>query len=95
MAVTIANSNPSPEYLESVSKSILVPAINFVATLTRGGPVTVEIVGPDDTVYGTFVLDTINQPVSSGLITNLANKLRYRITAGTGAFTILCMPGVG
>jgi hypothetical protein len=94
VAVAIANSNPTPEYLESAFKSIQIPAINFVGTLLSGGPITVDVVGPNNAVYGTFTLDVVNQQVSSGLLTNLPVQLRYNVVSGTGKFTIVCLPGV-
>ena len=94
MANFIANSNLSPEYLESNLKAILNPAITFKATLTRGGPTTVAIVGQDNLTYGTFTLDTINQAVTSGPLTNLAPQLKYVVTAGTGNFNIVCSAGI-
>lgn len=94
MANFIANSNLSPEYLESNLKAILNPTITFKATLTSGGPTTVAVVGQDNLTYGSFTLDTLNQVVSSGPIANLAPQLKYVVTSGFGNFNITCNAGI-
>jgi hypothetical protein len=38
--------------------------------------------------YLTFTLDTLNSPISSGLVTNLAPRLRFVVTQGRGIFRI-------
>jgi len=94
MADYIGNSTKAPELLESSLKTILIPSANFTGTLLSGGTTTVAIVGATDTVYGTFVLDTLNTPVASGLLTNLPSQLRFSVTSGTGTFRIEVSPSV-
>ena len=94
MANYIGNSSKAPELLESSLKTLLIPVANFTGTLLSGGVTTVDIVGPTGTVYGTFVLDTPNVPVPSGLITNLPAQLRFAVTAGTGIFRIEVTPSI-
>jgi len=94
MAHYIQTSENSPERLESALKTLLIPAANFVGMLTQGTATTVDLVGDDGVVYGTFTLDTINQPVSSGLLTALPRRMRFSVTSGTGKFVIEVHPGV-
>ena len=88
MANFIANANLGPEYVESSLKALLTPSASFVATLTAGGATNVDIVGPTGTVYVSFVLDTLNQAVDTGVLVNLPATLRYTTTSGTGIFNI-------
>jgi hypothetical protein len=88
MSNFIENSNRAPELLESQLKSLITPVANFVATLTEGAGITVELVGDDEVVYGTFTLTALNVPVASGLLTALPARMRFRVTAGTGSFNI-------
>ena len=88
MANFISNGNLAPEVLEDVFKSIIASVFNFKGTLTSGGPMTVAVVGDDGLVYLTFTLDTLNTPIASGLVTNLAPKLKFVITSGSGRFKI-------
>jgi hypothetical protein len=88
MANFINNGSLAPEILEDVFKTIICPVINFTGTLTSGGPITVNVVGDDGLVYLQFVLDTVNTPVVSGLVTKLAQKLKFQIVSGSGRFTI-------
>lgn len=94
MANFIETSNKAPELVESALKTLLIPTANFVGTLTSGSATTVQLVGDDNLVYGTFVLDTLNTPVKSGLLTSLPNKIKFLVTSGTGRFTIEVNPGV-
>jgi len=88
MANFLTNSNLAPELLESEFKSIISPVINFTATLLSGVSATVNVVGNDGLTYLTFTLDTLNSPISSGLVTNLAPRLRFVVTQGRGIFRI-------
>lgn len=93
MANFIANANLGPEYLESNLKSILASALNFTGTLTSGSIANVAIVGGDGLTYGTFVLDALNVPVRSGLITNLHPQLKFVVLSGNGQFNITLSAG--
>ena len=66
------------------------PTLNFKATLLAGstGTTVVNLVDQNSTVLGTFSLDTVGTPISSGLLTNLAGQIRYVIVSGSGQFTI-------
>lgn len=88
MANFINNGNLAPEILEDVFKSIITPVINFKGKLTSGGPMTVAVVGDDGITYLTFTLSTLNQFVSSGLVTKLAPRLKFQILSGSGRFVI-------
>jgi hypothetical protein len=88
MANFINNGNLAPEVLEDVFKSIICPVINFTGVLISGGPMTVNVVGDDGLVYLTFVLDTLNVQITSGLVTKLAQKLKFQIVSGSGRFSI-------
>lgn len=89
MANFIENSNRAPELLETNLKSLITPVANFVGTLTALPAATVEIVGDDDVVYGTFTLDTLFQEVESGLITSLPARMKFRVTSAVaGLFNI-------
>jgi hypothetical protein len=88
MANFINNGNLAPEVLEDVFKTIICPVINFTGTLASGGPMTINVVGDDGLVYMTFNLDEALVPVSSGLVTKLAKKLRFQIVSGSGRFSI-------
>lgn len=88
MANFISNGNLAPEVLEDVFKSIIAPVFNFKGRLTTGGPMTVAVVGDDNVVYLTFTFSTINQVISSGLVTKLAPKLKFQILSGSGRFSI-------
>jgi hypothetical protein len=88
MANFISNGNLAPEVLEDVFKSIIAPVFNFKGRLTSGGPMTVAVVGDDNVVYLTFTFSTINQVISSGLVTKLASKLKFQILSGSGRFSI-------
>jgi len=90
MANYINNGNLAPELLESNFKAIISPVINFKATLLSGTNADVQVVGDDGVVYLTFTLDTLNVPISSGLVTNLAPRLKFVVTSlqGTGNFRI-------
>lgn len=88
MSNFIENSNRLPEQVESQLKSMITPVANFVATLTDGPATTVQLVGDDEVVYGTFTLTTLNVPVASGLLTALPARMRFRVTGGTGQFNI-------
>lgn len=89
MANFIENSNRAPELLETSLKSLITPVANFVGTLTALPAATVEIVGDDDVVYGTFTLDTLFQEVESGLITSLPARMKFRVTSAVaGLFNI-------
>ena len=81
MANYVNNGNLAPELLESNFKNILSPVINFKATLLSGSFATVQVVGDDGLVYLTFTLDTLNAPISSGLVTNLAPRLKFVVTS--------------
>jgi hypothetical protein len=90
MANFIENSDRAPEYLESNLKTLITPAANFVGRLLTGPAATVQMVGDDAVVYGTFTLDTVGENVESGLITALPARMRYSVTSGpnSGRFTI-------
>jgi len=88
MANFISNGNLAPEVLEDVFKSIIAPVFNFKGRLTTGGPMTVAVVGDDNVVYLTFTFSTINQVISSGLVTKLASRLKFQILSGSGRFVI-------
>ncbi len=89
MANFIENSNRSPELLGTDLKSLITPAANFVGTLTALPATTVELVGDDNVVYGTFTLDTVNQEVESTLLTNLPSRMYFRVTSPVaGLFNI-------
>jgi hypothetical protein len=90
MANYINNGNLAPELLESNFKAIISPVINFKATLLSGSFATVQVVGDDNVVYLTFTLNTLNVPISSGLVTNLAPRLKFVVTSGpsSGNFRI-------
>lgn len=102
MANFITNSNLAPEYLESNFKTIITPAVSFTATLTKyatspsitSGTTIVNIIGDDSLVYGTFTLDTLNSPVTTVQLTNLAKRLKYTVVSGTGTFNITMKVGV-
>ncbi len=95
MANFIAQSNLGPEYLEATSKALLSSTVNFIGTLTSGGPITVNITNEDNTVvYGTFLLDTLNQRISTGLLFNLAPRIKYNVISGLGSFNIQLSSGV-
>lgn len=91
MANFIENSNRTPEYVESNLKTLITPAANFVGRLTAGETATVQLVGDDDVVYGTFTLDTLNEEVESGLITALPARMRFNVTGSSldSRFTII------
>jgi hypothetical protein len=89
MANFIENSNRAPELLETSLKSLITPVANFVGTLTALPAATVEIVGDDDVVYGTFNLTALNTEVSSGLLTALPARMKFRVaSAVAGLFNI-------
>jgi hypothetical protein len=90
MANYINNGNLAPELLESDFKAIISPVINFKATLLSGTNANVAVVGDDGLVYITFTLDTLNTPIASGLVTNLAPRLKFVVTSGesSGRFKI-------
>lgn len=89
MANFIENSNRSPELVGTSLQSLITPVANFVATLTSLPGMTVELVGDDGVVYGTFTLDTLNEEVKSGLITNLPARIQFRAASpGSGKFNI-------
>lgn len=89
MSNFIENSNRSPELVESSLKSLITPVANFVGVLTALPAVTVDLIGDDELVYGTFVLDTVQQQVKTGFITNLPARIRFAARSGsTGRFTI-------
>jgi len=89
MAHCIDNSNRLPEQLSSSPQTMLTPVANFVAVLTELPAMTVEIVGSDEVVYGTFDLTTVGATVKSGLLTALPARMRYRVTStGRGRFSI-------
>ena len=88
MSNFIENSNRAPELVESNLKSLITPAANFIATLTAGAGLTVELLGDDEVNYGTFTLTALNVPVSSGLLTAFPARMRFRVTAGMGSFNI-------
>jgi hypothetical protein len=85
MANYINNGNLAPELLESNFKAIISPVINFTATLLSGTNADVQVVGDDGVVYLTFTLNTLNVPISSGLVTNLAPRLKFVVTSGEGS----------
>lgn len=85
MANYINNGTLAPELLESNFKTIISPAINFTGTLLSGNAVSVNVVGDDGLVYISFTLDTLNVPVSTGLVTNLASQLKFVVTSGQGS----------
>lgn len=88
MANYIENSTRTPEMVESTFKSIITPVANFIGTLRSGGTTVVDLVGDDELVYGTFTLDTINQVVKTGLLTNLPARIKFVVVSGNGRFTI-------
>lgn len=89
MANFIENSDRAPELLSTNLQTVITPVANFVATLTQLPAMTVELVGDDEVVYGTFSLTTVGTEVKSGLLTALPAKMRFRVTsAGSGRFTI-------
>lgn len=90
MANFIENSDRAPEYLETNLRTLITPAANFVGRLLTPGTATVQMVGDDGVIYGTFTLDTVNEDVKSGLITNLPSKMRFNVTSGpsSGRFSI-------
>ena len=88
MSNFIENSNRAPELLESNLQSLITPVANFVATLTAGAGLTVEMLGDDGVNYGTFTLTALNVPVGSGLLTAFPARMQFRVTAGTGSFNI-------
>jgi len=85
MANFINNGNLAPELLESNFKAIISPVINFTATLLSGSSATVQVVGDDNVVYLTFTLDTLHVPISSGLVTSLAPRLKFVVTSGSSS----------
>lgn len=89
MANFIENSNRAPELLGTELKSLITPTANFVATLTALPAATVQMVGDDGVVYGTFTLDTLHEEVESGLITSLPARMQFRVTSAVaGLFNI-------
>lgn len=82
MANFIENSDRAPELLESNLKSLITPAANFVGRLLEPGNATVQLLGDDGVVYGTFTLDTVAQDVESGLLTALPAKMKFNVTSG-------------
>lgn len=89
MANFIENSNRAPELLGTELKSLITPAANFVATLTELPAATVDLVGDDGVVYGTFNLTTVGTEVKSGLLTALPARMQFRVTSAVaGKFNI-------
>ena len=89
MANFIENSNRQPELVGTNLQAMITPAANFVATLTELPAATVDLVGDDGVVYGTFTLTALNTPVPSGLLTALPARMRFRVTSGSaGRFNI-------
>lgn len=89
MANFVDNSNRQPELLSSSLQTVLSPALNFVATLTELPAMTVELVGDNGLVYGTFNLTAVGVPVASGLLTALPARIQFRVTStGRGRFNI-------
>jgi hypothetical protein len=88
MSYFINNGVLIPEVLDIDFKSVVSPILNFTAVLLTGPSATVNVVGNDGLVYMTFTLDTLNTPISSGLVTNLPRQLRYVVTSGIGQFRI-------
>ena len=90
MANFIENSTRAPELLDTSLKALLVPAANFVGTLTALPGATVDLIGDDGVVYGTFTLTTVGAEVESGLLTNLPPRMRIAVTSGpnSGRFNI-------
>lgn len=84
MANFIENSDRAPELLESNLKTLITPAANFIGRLLEPGRATVQMIGDDSVVYGTFTLDTVGEDVESGLITALPAKMRFNVTSGPG-----------
>ena len=83
MANFIENSDRAPELLESNFKSLITPAANFVGRLLEPGTATLQLLGDDGVVYGTFSLDTVGEDVESGLLTALPAKMRFNVTSGS------------
>lgn len=92
LSVNLSKNLPPGELLTDKFKYVTSPVINFVAKLYSGNPTIINIVGNDNVVYGTFSLDTVNESVSSGLITNLPPALKYDVVSGDGNFQIICSP---
>jgi len=88
MANFINNGSLAPEVLEDVFKTVICPVINFTGTLISGGPMIVNVVGDDGLVYLTFSFTTVNTQISSGLVTQLAQRLRFQVVSGSGRFSI-------
>ena len=89
MANFIENSNRQPELVSTSLQTLITPVANFVATLTELPAMTVELVGDDEVVYGTFSLTTVGVEVKSGLLTALPARMRFRATSpGGGRFNI-------
>jgi len=89
MANFIENSNRQPELVGTNLQTMITPVANFVATLTELPAATVDLVGDDGVVYGTFSLTALNTPVSSGLLTALPARMQFRVTSAVaGRFNI-------
>lgn len=89
MAQFIDNSNRQPELVSSSLQTLLIPSANFVAVLTELPAMTVQLVGDDGVVYGTFNLTTVGVEVKSGLLTALPARIRFLVTSpGRGRFSI-------
>ena len=88
MANYIENSSRTPELVEATFKSLITPVANFVGTLRSGDTTVVDLVGDDNLTYGTLTLDTHNQAVKTGLLTNLPARMKFAVVSGNGRFTI-------
>lgn len=89
MANFIENSDRAPELVGTNLQTMISPVANFIATLTELPAATVNLVGDDGVVYGTFNLTTVGTEVKSGLLTALPAKMRFLVTSAVaGRFNI-------
>ena len=91
MALAIANTHPKNERLPIGEYwAVQAPALRVYGTLTQGTTTVVNLLGGQSysdqspVTLGTFTLDTLNQQIDSGLLTNLPPYLKATIASGTG-----------
>lgn len=68
---------------------IRYPVLNIKGTLISGTTTVVTVLDQNNGIVGTFSLGTIGVTQTSGMLTDFAGQLKYRIDSGSGVVSIV------
>jgi hypothetical protein len=68
---------------------IRYPVLNIKGTLVSGTTTVVTVLDQNNGVVGTFSLGTVGVTQTSGMLTDFAGQLKYRIDSGSGIVSII------